>query len=71
VALSNLGQGDEAIACFDELLQINPRDIPALLVKGDILSRRGMRAQAIESFDRVLTLDPVNKDALALKRKVF
>jgi tetratricopeptide (TPR) repeat protein len=59
IALKNLGKLDEAIACYDHVIQkIDPEYKKAWHNKGVALKEKGKLDAAIQCFDRALELDP-------------
>lgn len=63
--LLELGWVDDAIAAFEEALDLYPDSVPAQLGLAIAYRRAGRDDEAWEAYDRVLELDPSN--ALALK----
>ena len=57
-ALSALGRKEEAIACYDRALEIEPRYAHAWNNKGIALSALGRKEEAIACYDRALEIDP-------------
>ena len=49
---------DEAICCFDKVLEIDPKNADALGLKGCSLRELGKYDEAIQRFDKVLEIDP-------------
>ena len=63
---------EEAIACFDEAFQINPKFFGALLRKGLMLSLNLKRYdEGISCFDEVIRLNPQNDLAWNYKGQVL
>ncbi|AFY71265.1 Tetratricopeptide TPR_1 repeat-containing protein [Thalassoporum mexicanum PCC 7367] len=56
VALSKLGQLDEAIASYEQALAANPEDLSALYLLGVAYSRQNQWDSAIASYQKVLNL---------------
>ncbi len=56
--LFNTERYDEAIPCFDKVLEIDQGYILALAYKGESLSRLGMYGEAMLCFDKVLEINP-------------
>lgn len=71
VSLKILGKSQEAIACYNRAMQVNPRNISALLHKGMILSELGKPVDAIGCFDRILEINPIYPNALLCKGTVL
>jgi len=63
VALAALGKLQEAIGCYDKLLEINPRDDKTWNNKGNALDTLGKHQEAIECYDKSLEINP--RDAAA------
>lgn len=57
-SLSRLGHKQEAIACNDRALEIDPRLATAWSNKGIVLSELGRNEEAIACYDRALEIDP-------------
>jgi tetratricopeptide (TPR) repeat protein len=57
IALYNLGRYEEAIVCYDKLLEINPKDVDALYNKGVALSDLGRYGEAIVCYDKLLVIN--------------
>ena len=62
LALLDLGRVDEARRCFGQALQLNPRNLEALVNLAAMHSRSGEITQAIELYRLGLALDPSNSD---------
>ncbi|HYA33723.1 MAG TPA: tetratricopeptide repeat protein, partial [Candidatus Bathyarchaeia archaeon] len=58
VTLSRLGRYDEAIACYDKALELDPRLVSAWTGKGVSLYHLGHYEEAIACYDKALELDP-------------
>jgi tetratricopeptide (TPR) repeat protein len=69
VALDSLGRYEDALACCDRALVIDPRHAAAWLNKGNAIGHMGRSEEAIACFDRVLEIDP--RDAGAWHNKGF
>ena len=63
-ALLEAGKYEEAITFYDEVLEIQPKDIVALYNKAVSLSFLGNFSDAIEYYDKVLVMEPNATDAL-------
>ena len=57
----------EALKCYEEILQLEPDNINALIDKGVTLQNIGQLKMSIKSYDEALLLDPTNIDALVNK----
>ena len=55
--LLSADQADQAVACFDEALSLNPRDTELLVKKGDALEKLRRTKEALECYDRALAID--------------
>ena len=64
VTLDRLGQKEEAIACYDKALKIEPNNIQIMNNKGYVLINLGKYEQAVEYFNKVLSIDPDYINAL-------
>ncbi len=58
------GDTDSALKDVKEALALNPKDINALQLNGDLLDKMGHGEEAIEAFKKVLAVDPDNQLAL-------
>jgi tetratricopeptide (TPR) repeat protein len=56
-SLLNVDKPDEALACFDEVLTIDPHHADALVKKGTALERMRKLNEAIECYDRAIAED--------------
>jgi tetratricopeptide (TPR) repeat protein len=54
---------DEAIACFDDAIRLNPKHIKAYLHRGDAYQEKGDDDRAIANYTAALRLDQKNSDA--------
>ena len=66
-ALGALGRPDEAVACFDQALKINPRDVEAWNNKGVAFHALGRSDEAVAYFDEALKIKPRDVKALINK----
>ena len=66
IALNKLGQHEEAIKCYDEIItKLDPKHLLAWLYKGVALSKLGQSEEAIKCYDEIITkLDSKDIDAL-------
>jgi len=69
--LLNLGQNEEALACFEEAVTMAPANIEALLKKGAALERLQRMEEAIDTYDRAIAVDNSKTTAYLLKGGVF
>jgi predicted O-linked N-acetylglucosamine transferase (SPINDLY family) len=58
LALEALQRHDEALACFDRLINLKPDFIEAHYNRGNVLLASGRLEQAVASFDDMIRLDP-------------
>lgn len=63
-ALSALGRGNEALAKYDRLVELRPRDADCHFHRGVLLSQIGRSEAALESYDRALAIRPDHGPAL-------
>lgn len=56
-SLLSLGQYEEALACFDAALELEPGQGEALVKKGSALEKMNRVDQAIECYDRAIQVD--------------
>ena len=59
VSLCHLGKSAEAIACYDNALQLNSRDAKAWNNKGVALGGIGKYQEAIACYDKALEINPI------------
>jgi tetratricopeptide (TPR) repeat protein len=67
VSLDKLGHLEEAIACFDRVVQTNPLDAKSWINKGNSLNGLGRFNEAIDCFDKGLRIAPHLTFALECK----
>ena len=65
------GRFEEALAKFDEALEIEPENVQALLAGAVALLRLGRRDEALGNYDRVLQLDPRNPKAYSGRAQLY
>ncbi len=70
-SLLHLNKIQEAIACFDEALEIEPTNPEALIKKGTALERQEKLKEAIEYYDRAIEVDGSLTIAYLQKGGVF
>ena len=58
-SLDSLSRVEEAIRCFDQALDLDPRYMAAWTNKGNSLRRLGRHDEAIRCLDKALELDPL------------
>jgi len=63
--LLHQGQGDAAVTVFEQLVQADPQNLPALVGLGIAYRRVGRNADALATYQRVLERDPDNRLALS------
>ncbi|MBE2899606.1 hypothetical protein DNK57_02015 [Methanothermobacter thermautotrophicus] len=69
IVLGELGRYDEALGCFEKVLEINPEDHRAWYMKGEVLEKLGRCEEALESYRKALKLKPeYNEAKKALKK---
>src|SRR5207247_9265364 len=56
-SLLHLDQTEEAIACFNEVLALDPQHTEALVKKGTALEKIKRLEDAIECYDRAIAVD--------------
>lgn len=61
------GMYEDAVACYDRALEINPIDDVAWFRKGFTLFFLDRRSEALECYDKALAINPENIDALENK----
>jgi len=52
--LLNLGQSEEALACFDEVIKLDPKNADALVKRGMALEKLQRMEDALASYDRAI-----------------
>ena len=57
------GRPQEALGAYDQILRLEPRDVAALINRGNALDALGRFAEALESFDAALRVAPRQEDA--------
>jgi tetratricopeptide (TPR) repeat protein len=55
--LMNLHQSDRALACFEEVIALDPGNIEALIKRGQTFEQLQRMAEAIECYDRAIAMD--------------
>ncbi len=63
IALSFLGQDDEALECFKRSVRLNKNDVDVWCNMGAVLFKTGNNRAAIKCYNHVLKLDPTNENA--------
>ena len=59
-SLNELGRYVEAIACFDQILELSANNIRAMTAKGIALRELGKNEEALACFDKAIGLNPIN-----------
>ena len=70
-SLLHLQQTDTALACFDEVIAIDPTNAEAFVKKGAALEKLGKLDEAIDCYDRAIALDTSMTMAYLCKGGVF
>ena len=70
-SLLSLGQAEAAVACFDEVLAIEPANTEALIKKGSALEKLSKLNEAIVCYDRAIEVDHSVTLAYLYKGGVF
>ncbi len=65
------GDYESALYMVEKTLEIEPDDIRALVLRGDILYCLNRDQEALDTFDRVLSMDPDSVEALISKAGVL
>jgi tetratricopeptide (TPR) repeat protein len=65
VALRDLGRLDEALACLDRAVALNPDFSDAWVARGVTLVKLDRPAEALAGYDRALALRPGDQEAIA------
>ena len=63
----NLGNYKKALILLEQVLVVDPRNVDALIKKGNILGKFGKFVDAIKTYDMVLEIEPQNILALINK----
>ena len=58
---------NEAICCFDKVLEIDPKNVNSLVMRCASIEELKRYDEAIIYYDKVLEIDPKNADALNKK----
>ena len=58
MSLANLGRHQEALACYDRAIEINPRLVEPWSNKGASLRNLGRYEEALASYDRAIEINP-------------
>ena len=69
--MSKLGEHQEAIACYDKVLEINPRDAIAWHNKGVVLSNLGRHQDAVEAYENFIKFAPAHDAAQVAEVKAI
>lgn len=70
-SLLSLDQYEEALACFEEALRVEPEDAEARLKKGTALEKLGRLEEALEWYDQALAADSSLTVAHLLKGGIY
>ena len=70
-SLLNLDQAEEALACFDEALKLDPQNTEALVKKGAALERLRKLDEAVDCYDRAIAADDSMTIAYLYKGGLF
>lgn len=65
LALQANGRFDDALKAFEHTLQLDPRNVVALINHGVLLREMLRRKESLEQFLQVLEIDPANEAALS------
>lgn len=60
MVLAELGKHNEAIDCYDKVLEIDPNSVYAWNGKANALNGLGEYTEAIKFYDKALEIDPNN-----------
>ena len=71
IILADLGRLDEAIECFDRVLEKDENHPGACFVKGLAMMQKARFKEAVELFDRALKVYPDFKEAAEAKRRAL
>ena len=69
--LLSLNQAENALACFEEVIALEPNNTEALIKKGQTLEKLRRMQEAIDSYDRVIAADSSLTVAYLYKGGVF
>ena len=69
--LCDIQEFSEAIILYDKILDIDPKNIGALIDKAVTLQRIGKNKESLKLFDIALRFDPKNIDALIGKAQCY
>jgi tetratricopeptide (TPR) repeat protein len=65
------GRNKDAVWCFDEVLKMEHKNVPALFLKAKALLGDGRRELAIQYLNTVIQLNPENQDAHLMRGEIF
>ena len=60
VTYTGKGEFDNTLADYNQAIQMNPEDLAAYWVKGDIYSHIGEYNKAIAEYSKAINIDPNN-----------
>jgi len=63
LALMNLGELDKALADYDKMIEIDPKNAEGYVRRGFLYVESGKTQEAIRDYEMFLRLDPSNKNA--------
>ena len=62
-ALLALNRTDEASLCYEQAVELNPKDEASWTARGSFLYKQGKHTEALQCYDTVIELDPDDKEA--------
>lgn len=71
VAYDKLGNYDDAIKCYEELIKLNPIDAEAHRKMGDVFKHKNCCENAVECYETANQIDPTNIETLNNKGEVL
>jgi len=71
LALNDLGRNDDAIQLYEQTLQIDPKNITALVNKANSLNNLLNYLEAVAFYDLAQSIDPNIKGISLTKSKIF
>jgi tetratricopeptide (TPR) repeat protein len=71
LAFKEKGNFDQAVADFDEAIELSPEHADAYFNRGLVLSKKGEQDRAIADFDKVIEISPNDADAFVKRGSAY
>jgi len=55
MALARISQYEQALSCYDDMLNLRPKDGRALIGKAYVLAKQGKRAEAVDAYSKAIS----------------